>query len=142
LIAEHQLPSLGGGRRAEWLPDTFRGRLMAASRYFDPPAWREWLALYIPLNALAAPRTPILQVVDVESGNIVATFPSSSDMIALSPDGRTAAVLNNDVITVWDLPLRKPGGIVLGLVIVEVGLLVAWTASRQRRIRRIRVAAR
>jgi WD40 repeat protein len=143
LIAEHHIATFGGGSRAEWLPDTFRGRLMAACRYYDPPPWRKWLAQHIPLKALETSWTTILlQVIDVESGNVVATFPASSDVIALSPDGRTAAVVDNDGITIWDLPPRKPGGIVLALMIAEVSLLIARTAWRRSCVRRLRCAVR
>ena len=52
--------------------------------------------------------------------------------IHLSPDGQTLAVSACGAIFVWDIPPRTPGGIVLGLMIVEVSLLILWTAWRRR----------
>ena len=62
------------------------------------------------------------------------------DDFSLSPDGQTLATLQftghidrKANIYVWDLPPRTPGGIVLGLMIGEVALAIAWTAWRRRR---------
>ena len=47
-------------------------------------------------------------------------------------DGRTAASVKNSngPALVWDIPPRQPGGIVLALLIVQVGLVTAWMARR------------
>ncbi|HEY1381525.1 MAG TPA: WD40 repeat domain-containing protein [Gemmataceae bacterium] len=66
----------------------------------------------------------------------------SSGSCVVSPRGHFLAVVSPDckTIDVYRLPLGKHGGLVLGLMIVQVGVLVAWTAWRRRR-RVIRVAA-
>jgi hypothetical protein len=45
-------------------------------------------------------------------------------------------------LRLWDIPPRTPGGIVLGLMIVEVALLITWTARRLPRRQRPRLAVR
>jgi Tol biopolymer transport system component len=58
----------------------------------------------------------------------------------ISPDGRLLAVsppVEDGTINLYDIPSRTPGGIVLGLMTVEVGLALGWTAWRRRRRRRL-----
>jgi hypothetical protein len=47
--------------------------------------------------------------------------------MAFSPDGRRLAVLGDDMIRVWDLPLRRPWGFILGFAAIPpaaLGLLL------------------
>jgi WD40 repeat protein len=132
LISEHSLATPLGGVRGEWLPDTFRGSLVAATIKNDAPAWREWLAKHLPWRLFAVSWSSVLQVVDVEAVRVVATLPEPAENIAFSPDGLTAAVVDGKGLRIWDLPPRKPGGIVLGVMIVQMALFIVWTAWRRR----------
>ena len=51
---------------------------------------------------------------------------------ALAPDGKTLAVPCGDGLRVWDIPPKKPGGLILALMIAEVSLLIAWAMWRRR----------
>jgi WD40 repeat protein len=56
----------------------------------------------------------------------------------ISPDGRHLAIsppVEDGTINLFDIPPRKPGGIVLGLIIIEVTLVIAWTSWRRRLFR-------
>jgi hypothetical protein len=59
---------------------------------------------------------------------------------ALAPDGSALATTDRNGVRVWDIPPRKPGGIVLLAMIAQVGALTAWTAWR--RLRRTRPGVR
>ncbi len=136
LLAEHCISASAPPWRTEWLPDTFRGPLMVARLEYGPPHWKIWLRQHLPWRIVEARETSVFQVVDVESGNVVAAFPESAENVAVSPDGRTAAVVDGNEIRIWDIPPRTPGGIVLGLMIAEVGMAIAWTMWRRRQPRR------
>jgi hypothetical protein len=76
---------------------------------------------------------------DARTGSHLGTInPDYGNLIALAfaRDGSAVATPNKfGTVSVWDIPPRKPGGIVLALMIGEVGLLTAWTAYRRRRRR-------
>jgi WD40 repeat protein len=131
LIGEHRLEQ----PRSQWLPDTFRSSLMAAQFNSSPPAWRTWLSQHISSKLFSATDTSYLQVVDIATGRVVGVLPETTEDIAISPDGRTAAVADQDGVRIWDLPPRRPVGLILGLMIAEVALAIAWSALRRRRRR-------
>jgi WD40 repeat protein len=137
LLAAYSIDVFGATDfRAEWLYDTFRGRLIAASVIDEPPAWRRWLANHFRFAALTAAYSYCLPLVDIDTGRTVTTLPASSDIIAISPDGRNAAIVEDGVVHIYELPPRKLGGIVLGLMIAEVALFIAGTSWRRRLFRK------
>jgi WD40 repeat protein len=131
LIAEYPVPQPGG----EWLPDTFQGHLVAARLNQQPPAWRTWLAQHVPWKQFAPSDAAALQIIDVETGQEVARLPESLENIALSPDGRAAAVVGKDEIHIWDIPPRKPFGWFI-LTAIILAPPIAWLARR--RVHRLR----
>ena len=73
------------------------------------------------------------RVIDLTSGQTISDLPIGC---FCSPDGRFLREQNPDGTTrIYRVPPQHPGGIVLGLMIAEVALAIAWAAWR-RRIRR------
>jgi hypothetical protein len=64
--------------------------------------------------------------------------PVNHGLPMVSPDGRTIAGFDHTGwgVCLWDVPPLTPGGIVLLLMIAEVGVMIAWTARRRRVVRR------
>jgi WD40 repeat protein len=81
-------------------------------------------------------------VEDAQTGERLAEFRlEPATQLALAPDGSALATKDADGIRLWHIPPRTPGGIVLGLMIAEVGLFTAWTAWRRRLFRKRLAAA-
>jgi hypothetical protein len=68
------------------------------------------------------------------TGRRETAVPGWGDGCSVSPNGEYLAVRSPDgnAIDVYTLPPSTPGGIVLGLMIVEVAFFIAWTAWRRR----------
>ena len=115
------------------------GRFLFQLGSQDPPAWRAWL--HDRLRLPPPERVVTVAARDACSGEEMLTVGVLSyTSLDLSADGRMLAVIDRQgTVRVWDIPPKRPGGIVLGLMIAEVGLLIAWTAWRGR-IRRRRCA--
>jgi hypothetical protein len=136
----HWQPAPQGPEPFAWLMPI--GRFLIDWETFKVPAWRNWLQDRIPKLPHAFDRS-LIHIYDARSGDLRSTVTSIApwQAIHLSPDGQTLAASVLGAIVVWDVPPRTPGGIVLGLMIAEVAFLIAWTAWRRRRARRIRCAA-
>jgi hypothetical protein len=107
------------------LPDEIYGLLV---HRFGLPAW-----------------TLAWEVLDLETGRVCRGKCATITIDSVSPDGKMLLTRDFDKTVeyeFWDLPPRKPTGIVLGLMIVEVIVAIAWTNWRRRRARRLRCAAR
>jgi hypothetical protein len=104
------------------------------------PAWQTWLYQRL-RGSLPDWEYCTLRVFDALAGNLCGSVESGSpiQLIDLSADGRTLAVSALGTISIWDIPPRKPGGIVLGLMMVEVVLAIVWTAWRRRRRKWLRL---
>ncbi len=83
----------------------------------------------------------VLQCYDLD-GRELAEVPASYFYAPqVSPDGRLLAVrskVTDGMIDLYGLPPRKPGGVVLGLMTAQVGLLTVGTAWRRGRAARVR----
>src|SRR5262249_39294318 len=77
-------------------------------------------------------------VADALTGRSLAAMGVDVENAALAPDGSALATADRHNIRVWDIPPRRPGGIVLTLMIAQVGLLTAWAAWRRSRARACR----
>jgi hypothetical protein len=75
-------------------------------------------------------------------GRTIAAVPGWTGGCSVSRDGKYFAVGSPDgkAVDIYDLPRQNPGGIILGLMIGEIVLAIAWTAWRRRRARRLRCA--
>jgi hypothetical protein len=143
-----RLLDIGGNEISHWEPAPQgpepHALLAPTGRYlFDwdiskVPTWRTWLQERIPRLPHAFDSCHI-HICDARSGDSRGTVTSIApwQAIHLSPDGQTLAVSACGGIFVWHIPPRKPGGIVIGLMIVQIGLALAWTAC-WRLIRRMR----
>jgi hypothetical protein len=60
--------------------------------------------------------------------------------IAFSPDGRRLAVLSDDAIRIWDLPICKPWGLILSLAAIPPAA-IALLILAGRGLRRLRRTA-
>ena len=69
-------------------------------------------------------------------GRKIAAVPGWMGGCSVSRDGKYFAVgsLDGKTVDVYDLPQRTPGGVILALMIAEVGLALGWTAWRRRRL--------
>jgi WD40 repeat protein len=79
--------------------------------------------------------SPIVRVVHVPDGDVVADFHGGSAM-RFAPDGRTLAVFSNKErqVLLWDFPRRRPWGCILVGIAVAVTLTylpLAWRARRR-----------
>jgi hypothetical protein len=109
------------------LPELVQGLLARLPQRPIDPA--QYWPMFLVLDARTGQR---LGAVDAEPG---------CEAVALAAGGRALAILDrNGGVRVWSFPPRRPGGIVLALMIAEVGLLTAWTAWRRARRRRPRPA--
>jgi hypothetical protein len=61
--------------------------------------------------------------------------------VALAADGTALATGSANGLRLWDIPPQRSGGIVLAVMIAQVGLLTAWTAYRRYQRRRARPVA-
>src|SRR5262249_39795628 len=82
---------------------------------------------------------PVGRVWDVERGEEVATY-YHCDYVVFSPDGRTLATMDchyPDPMTVrfWDVPRRRPVGLILALTTATWGLALLLCRAVQRRLR-------
>jgi WD40 repeat protein len=115
------------------------GRFLLARLSHPAPAWVRWLVERLPaLRRLVsdAPRSAV-HVWESRTGRPMMTLWRDTDYALLAPDGQTLVTVEPDAaLRLWDVPPRHPGGIVLALMIAEVGLLTAWTAWRRARTRR------
>jgi hypothetical protein len=106
----------------------------------DPPAWQTWIAERLTLPDRLVPRHRIaVHLLDTHTGRdraFVWAGPANHGLPMVSPDGRTIAGFDHTGwgVCLWDVPPMTPGGIVLLLMITEVGVLTAWTAWRRRRV--------
>ena len=110
------------------------GKVAIVSSAHSPPAWRNWL---VSKRILSYEHFEDFQLAFhlyvADTGRERSTvWTKNSQRFSLSPDGTTLATLEFDnpfdiegKIYLWDIPPRTPGGIVLGLMIGEVGLLIA-----------------
>jgi hypothetical protein len=108
------------------------------------PSWQHWLYGAV-FRRAPEWESGTVTLFDAHSGEAVACVKDWSPMQAVhvTEDGRTLVVSSFGKIHVWDIPPKTAHGIVLGLMIVEVGLLIAWTVWRRQRLaRRLRCAAR
>jgi WD40 repeat protein len=101
----------------------------------DNPVLR-WAEEHL-ISLLPGYSTERMKLLDLSSGQVMATLPAGS-MIIFAPDGRTLAVLGNDnILRLWDIPPRKP----LAWFLAAAGLLAlppAWLARRRARALRRR----
>jgi WD40 repeat protein len=142
----HWLPPQGPGSPIFLAPS---GRFLFWWDYFKVPAWRTWLHQRFPWLHRRFPRliSPFdsiqIHVHDACTGRLRASVTSMgpAQLIQLSPDGQTLAASVSGLISVWDIPPRTPGGIVLGQMIGEVAIVIAWTAWRRRKRKRFQVVA-
>jgi WD40 repeat protein len=122
------------------------GRLALIVSSHSSVPWTNWLVgkHILPYKYFDNGRTAV-ELYDASTGQQVSVvwIKNYGQQSSLSTDGRVLATLEfNDPflseghVFLWDIPPRNPGGIVLGLMIVEVALLIAWTAWRQRTSRR------
>jgi hypothetical protein len=117
------------------------GRYLTVMERWRWPGYVERIGRWLPRSLFdpnqMSGRTRML---DLANGQIVADVPIACNAAS---DGRMLRSVDFDNRTrIYDVPPRYPRGIVLGLMIAEVGLLIAWTAWRRRRARRLRCAAR
>jgi hypothetical protein len=95
---------------------------------------RDWLRRHAPWLGVAAPGFRAL-VIDVTTGQLMDELPGPFGHFALTPDGKSVAVLGGGVLRVYDLPLRKP----LGWFAALAGILALppawWARHRARRLR-------
>jgi hypothetical protein len=107
--------------------------LLIAHMHYLPDAVR-WYCEQLPGEPFnPAWSTQHYSVFDSQIGRELADIDTGTARpVALSADGSALAFANTNGLWVFDIPLRKPGGILLGLMIVEVGLAVLWSARRRR----------
>src|SRR5262245_33998205 len=75
-------------------------------------------------DALSGGHGLVTRLWQVETGEHLATIPSSWEAM-FSPDGRTLATLNRDgTVNLWDVPPRKPLLLILGISLVTWVLLL------------------
>jgi hypothetical protein len=93
---------------------------------------------------LAAEETSEVALVEVATGRVLARLRVELDSgsgpweprVAFADDGRRLAIAGaDDVVRIWDLPLRKPWGLILTLAAVPPALL-GVTLVAVRRLRR------
>jgi WD40 repeat protein len=121
-----------GGRVALYLTADYR-----------PTPWRDWLVSRLSLLAKFFPSyRAAVHFLDTSTGDESASLWVNTDSLVLSPDGRTLATRQSydRSVGLWDIPPPRPGGVVLALMIGQVGLLTVWTAWRRGRRRRSTVA--
>jgi WD40 repeat protein len=109
-------------------------RRVTYRNYRRRPDAIRWLLDHLPGHSLDPDEaTEVCVVDDAQTGNRLAAIPlEPMTTVALAADGSALATLDGASLRVWDIPPRTPGGIVLGLMIVEVDLAIAWTAWRRR----------
>jgi hypothetical protein len=125
---------------------TFAGhRIAIVTSVQVPPTWHSWLIRKLSLPEQFQWQTRhAVRLFDAQTGDEITVVWANGYPPAMSPDGRTLATFphptdmeGDNFIFLWDIPPRTPGGVVLGLMIVEVALFIAWTAWRRRLFRRV-----
>jgi hypothetical protein len=102
-------------------------RRVTYRNYRRRPDAIRWLLDHLPGHSLDPDEaTEVCVVDDAQTGNRLAAIPlEPMTTVALAADGSALATLDGASLHVWDIPPRTPGGIVLALMIVEVGLAIA-----------------
>jgi len=123
-------------------PDGKMVALGAVNRIGPPQkSWWKQFTEWLGLQSEHSARSVILQA--FPSGEEIAVLPDCSYPV-FSPDGRTLAVTNIDEgsLQLWDLPIRKPIGKILGLAgLAAVATLLAINGLGWLRRRRMRLNA-
>jgi WD40 repeat protein len=129
--------------------DIYSGELTADGRFlvvththYLPDAVRWWYER-LPGQPFDPNRsTEHYAIFDAQTGRELANLGTGKPkQVTLAADGSAFAIADVDVLWFYDIPPRIPGGIVLGLMIAEVGLFTAWTAWRRRLFRKRLAAA-
>jgi WD40 repeat protein len=115
-------------------------RRVSYRNYRRRPDAIRWLLDHLPGHSLDPDEaTEVCVVDDAQTGNRLAAIQlEPMTTVALAADGSALATLDGASLRVWDIPPRTPGGVVLGLMIVEVGMAIAWTGWRRRLLRKVR----
>ncbi len=105
---------------------------------------REWLSKYVPgIQPPARERESWLRCLDLTTGHEYPVLPDCEWSLAFSQDGRMLATISKDgTIKLWDLPPRKPLGLILAWSSVPAALvlLLGWWRGRRARIGNAEVA--
>jgi hypothetical protein len=106
------------------------GRFLLSHEYRERPAVVRWLLEWLPIRLTDPDAVQLVYSVHdtVNGRHLGGVVTDVRDPVALSEDGMALAIADSEGLRLWDLPPRRPGGIVLGVMIVQVGLLTAWTA--------------
>ncbi len=130
-----------GGEIVRWPVEPSRAELSADGRFVTVWHYRRTPAVVGWLFDLVRGRPAGLDdiefaytVYDARTGHARAAVPVAfKTEVTLSADGAALATADGHGLRVWDIPPRRPGGGVLGLMIAQLGLLTAWTAWRRTR---------
>jgi WD40 repeat protein len=100
------------------------------------PHWlRQWLAKWVPgVDPGKAQVTHTIRWWDLASRSELPFLSGCFGDFAFSPDGQTLAARNQDgTLQLWDVPPRKPLGLILAWSCVSAGLvlLLAWRRGRR-----------
>ncbi len=115
------------------------GQFLFVWREREPSALLRRVVEWLSFDPLRLSRTRNdYEVVDLKLGQSCGLVTTTDELGTLSADGRALVTTSNmhDELYVWDVPPRTPVGVVLGLMIAQVGLLTAWTAWWRRRASR------
>jgi hypothetical protein len=96
----------------------------------------EWLKEHLQLKFLSDDLRLADWTCSDSEGHSIASVPGSGfGWSCVSPNGSRMAVTSPDgqAIDLYRLPPSRPGGLVLGLMVVQVALAILWTAWRRRR---------
>jgi hypothetical protein len=132
-----------GAEVARWsspqISGVFSGDLTAGSRVLTIahthflPQPVQWLFEHLPGQLFdPAKSTERHSVFDAQTGRELTDITTgTAKQVVLTADGSAVAFADAVGLWVYDVPPRKADGIVLGLLVVEVCLLVVWTARRR-----------
>jgi WD40 repeat protein len=133
-VARWSAPESNGVYSGELTAD---GRLLLiVNTHYLPNAVRWWYER-LPGQPFDPNRsTDYYAIFDTQTGRELANLDTGKPkQVTLAADGNAFAIADVNGLWFYDIPPRTPGGIVLGLMIVEVGLLTACTAWRRWRAR-------
>jgi WD40 repeat protein len=85
---------------------------------------------------------PVIRIWNTESGKELESLQNCQGPFAFSPNGQTLAARNQDgTLQLWDVPPRKPLGLILAWSCVPAGLVLLFAWWRGRRLRAQRLKA-
>jgi WD40 repeat protein len=142
LTGQEQLALPEEDNRDKWRPWNGKSELSPDRRLFvlsqlghKRELIREWIARLVPrLQAPTDEEESWIRCWDLITGREYPSLPRCGDDFSFSPGGGTLATLGNDgTVKLWDLPPRKPFGLILAWSSVSAGLvlLLAWRRGRR-----------